>query len=74
MSYARIASLALTVSCSLPSCLLANELTVSIEDIDCPGVVMLEVFSNRVSIMTREDEPATAENYETFMKQLLPKV
>ena len=54
MSYARIASLALTVSCSLPSCLLANELTVSIEDIDGPGVVMLEVFSNEAQFKGEE--------------------
>ena len=38
------------------------------------NLLMLEVFSNRVSMMTAENDTATAENYEAFMKQLLPKV
>ncbi len=35
-------------------------------------LLLLEVFSNRITIMTAEHKTATAENYEAFLRALLP--
>ena len=37
-------------------------------------ILLLEVFSNRVTLMAAEHKTATAENYEAFLTQILTSV
>jgi hypothetical protein len=51
----------------------AKLLTALLPDLQ-DDILLLEVFSNRVTLMTTEHKTATAENYEQFLTQILTSV